>query len=91
MEKTATLALLSGLLATATPVWAQYPYAARTADYGIGMFFLGLIYFVVGSFLFSWIFWMVGKWMMMGMMDKDRKKDQESGKREDMNRQQGQR
>ena len=86
LQLTATVSLLL----VASPALAQYPYAYRSNGNGIGMWFIALISFIIGSFIFSWIFWMVGKWMMMGMMDKSSwRMGREAGKREEINKEMG--
>jgi len=90
MNKLIFTAAASTLLAFAAPAMAQYPYAYRDADFGAGMWFLGFVSFIIGSFVFSWIFWMIGKWMMMDMVNKNSWRiGHEAGKREEINKEIG--
>lgn len=91
MNKLKFAATVFTLLAFAAPALAQYPYAYRGTGMGAGMWFVGFISFVIGSFIFSWIFWMVGKWMMMRILtDRESwKMGHEAGKREEINKEMG--
>lgn len=90
MNKLQLSVATTALLTVALPALAQYPYAYRDSGFGAGMWFIGFISFIIGSFVFSWIFWMVGKWMMMGMTDRNSWRiGHEAGKREEINKEMG--
>ncbi len=78
------------LLLAATPVFAQYQYGYGMMGYNWGAFgwllmvILGLIWFIIASYIFAWIFWMVGSRMVEKKMgEKGRWKMGEGGSKEE--------
>lgn len=69
------LAAAAIVLAATQPTLAQYGYGYGNGNgMGAGAWFammvLGLVYFIIVSLIFSWIFWMVGAKMMESAMEK---------------------